>query len=62
MKIKAKNLVEGMLVILSGQERFIDYVSDTRGGMIKINYANDTATEFFEPDEFIELARTNYLG
>jgi hypothetical protein len=62
MKVKAKNLVDGMLVMLSGSERFIDDISYTKDNMIKVEYANNTATEYFEPDEMIQLARTNYIG
>jgi hypothetical protein len=62
MKIKAKNLREGMVVLLSGHERFLDEVSYSRDGMIELEYGDYTATDFVDPDEFIELARTNYLG
>ena len=57
MRIKAQELVQGMHVYLNNSIVCIDDVFVSSFGDIGIRYNNDTATEFFMPDELLTLVK-----
>lgn len=59
LKIKAVKAREGDVMVFSNP-RFnyvIEEIAETKDGQVLFRYNNDTATEFYDYDEYIDVER-----